>query len=62
MNTNRSELDAVVRVLNGWVSSGIMSRDFADRYIADYMVRHGILDLTVEPLPMPSVMLDRSLN
>jgi hypothetical protein len=46
-------LSAVMIALNEWVKAGKLSGDLADRYLADYMQRNNVLDLSTEPPELP---------
>jgi len=46
-------LEAVMAAITGWVKSGRMSQDLGDRYLVDYMQRHGVIDFTIDPPPLP---------
>jgi hypothetical protein len=51
-----ADLAPLVACLNQWVTAGMMSKDYSDRYLADFMRRNEIVDLNEVPPPLPMAL------
>lgn len=54
-----ADLGAVDGVLQRWTARGLLSAERADRYLADFVQRNGILDLENEPPALPPMLLGK---